>query len=74
MDKSTKDFMDLKKIGGDDERERRFSDASDTSMDCHMESIGSRRRDSLIEQFRDFLNRSMDFSVKIDDPFEKEMY
>lgn len=43
-------------------------------MDCHMESIGSRRRDSLIEQFRDFLNRSMDFSVKIDDPFEKEMY
>lgn len=39
-----------------------------------MESIGSRRRDSLIEQFRDFLNRSMDFSVKIDDPFEKEMY
>ncbi|EFP11903.1 hypothetical protein CRE_29376 [Caenorhabditis remanei] len=34
----------------------------------------SRRRDSLIEQFRDFLSRSVDFTFKIDNPFEKEMY
>ncbi|CAP38033.1 Protein CBG21186 [Caenorhabditis briggsae] len=77
LNMSTKDLMmESNKI-----QNRRFSDASTSSnsssddMDLQPQPIAeSRRRDSLIEQFRDFLSRSVDFSFKIDNPFEKEMY
>uniref|UniRef100_A0A8R1ES34 Uncharacterized protein n=2 Tax=Caenorhabditis japonica TaxID=281687 RepID=A0A8R1ES34_CAEJA len=52
--------------------ERRDSEDSSTAEDVPITS-GS-RRNSLINQFRDFLYRTMDFSVQIDDPFEKSMY
>uniref|UniRef100_A0A8R1HHE1 Uncharacterized protein n=1 Tax=Caenorhabditis japonica TaxID=281687 RepID=A0A8R1HHE1_CAEJA len=51
---------------------RRDSEDSSTADDVPI-TLGS-RRNSLINQFRDFLYRTMDFSVQIDDPFEKSMY
>ncbi|CAI2348676.1 unnamed protein product [Caenorhabditis sp. 36 PRJEB53466] len=64
---------DLTTIQTEELRERRDSDASDISLEYQLEPLG-RRRNSLIEQIREFLSRSVDFTLKIDDPFEKEMY
>ncbi|KAF1760201.1 hypothetical protein GCK72_008447 [Caenorhabditis remanei] len=71
---STKDLM----MDHQDKRKHSYaSSISSSSFNDDIETTPqpiSRRRDSLIEQFRDFLSRSVDFTFKIDNPFEKEMY